>query len=238
MMSEDALGTWISGRISSRRVDLSRMLLGWVGVKIGVKGRSQIGCLPVDEDVARDHDGQHGTAGCVRSMTPDWCGDPAGPYNLRRNVSASHLHARRRCRGSYLRPRARAAPRRRAPEISCVKTIDDKAQYLGRPAKLLSDLEQKQTVDVAHRTEGDASCAEPIFALTVGVLGWPLAVARLLAALLLRLGADYLTLLISRSGFLGNVLRQNIAGGERAQRNKWVVAAPRRGYRRGPRSSA
>jgi hypothetical protein len=49
----------------------------------------------------------------------------------------------------------------------------------------------------------------------VGVLGWPLAVARLLAALLLSLGAGYLTLLISRSGFLGNVLRENVVGGER-----------------------
>jgi hypothetical protein len=47
---------------------------------------------------------------------------------------------------------------------SCVKTIDDKAQYLGRQAKLLADLEQKQTVDVAHRTEGDASwrCCFPL----------------------------------------------------------------------------
>jgi hypothetical protein len=65
-----------------------------------------------------------------------------------------------------------------------------------------------------------------------------MAIARLLAALLLSLGAGYLTLLISRSGFLGNVLRRNVVGGERAQRNKWVVAAPRRGYRRGSRSSA
>ena len=37
MVSEDALGMRISGGISSRRVGLSRMMLGWVGVKIGVK---------------------------------------------------------------------------------------------------------------------------------------------------------------------------------------------------------
>ena len=42
MMSEDALGTRISGGIPSRRVGLSRVMLGSVGVKIGVKDRSQI----------------------------------------------------------------------------------------------------------------------------------------------------------------------------------------------------
>ena len=36
-MSEDALGKRISGGIPTRRVGLSRMMLGWVGVKIGVK---------------------------------------------------------------------------------------------------------------------------------------------------------------------------------------------------------
>src|SRR3712207_7028019 len=41
--SEDALGTLISGGSSSRRVGLSRMMLEWVGVKIGVKDRDQIG---------------------------------------------------------------------------------------------------------------------------------------------------------------------------------------------------
>jgi hypothetical protein len=60
--------TGISGRSSSRGVGLSGPLLGSVGVKIGVKGRSQIGCLPVHGHVASDHDGPHGIAGCVRPV--------------------------------------------------------------------------------------------------------------------------------------------------------------------------
>ena len=47
-----------------------------------------------------------------------------------------------------------------------------------------------------------------IFALTVGMLGWPLAVTRLVATLVLSLGAGYLTLLLTRSGVLGKVLRR------------------------------
>jgi uncharacterized membrane protein YraQ (UPF0718 family) len=47
-----------------------------------------------------------------------------------------------------------------------------------------------------------------IFALSVGFLGWPLAVARLLATLVLSLGAGYLTLLLTRGGLLGKVLRR------------------------------
>jgi len=47
-----------------------------------------------------------------------------------------------------------------------------------------------------------------IFALSVGLLGWPLAVARLVATLILSLGAGYLTLLLTRSGLLGKVLRR------------------------------
>jgi hypothetical protein len=42
IMSEDALGTRISGGSSSRGVGLSRVMLGWVGVKIGVKDRGQL----------------------------------------------------------------------------------------------------------------------------------------------------------------------------------------------------
>ena len=46
------------------------------------------------------------------------------------------------------------------------------------------------------------------FALSVGMLGWPLALARLLGALALSLGAGYLTLMLVRSGLLGGkVLR-------------------------------
>src|SRR5688500_3347739 len=49
-----------------------------------------------------------------------------------------------------------------------------------------------------------------VFALSVGLIGWPLAVARLLATLLLSLGAGYLTLLLIRSDLLrGKVLRQS-----------------------------
>jgi hypothetical protein len=42
MMSDDALGMRISGVSSSGRVGLSRVMLGWVGVKIGVKDRGQL----------------------------------------------------------------------------------------------------------------------------------------------------------------------------------------------------
>jgi len=49
-----------------------------------------------------------------------------------------------------------------------------------------------------------------VFAFSVGLIGWPLAVARLLATLLLSLGAGYLTLLLVRSNLLqGKVLRQS-----------------------------
>jgi uncharacterized protein len=49
-----------------------------------------------------------------------------------------------------------------------------------------------------------------VFALSVGFLGWPLAVARLVATLLLSLGAGYLTLVLTRSDLLrGKVLRQS-----------------------------
>jgi len=51
-----------------------------------------------------------------------------------------------------------------------------------------------------------------MFALTVATLGWPLALARLLATLMLSLGAGYLTLFLSRSGLLGpDVLRRRLA---------------------------
>ena len=47
-----------------------------------------------------------------------------------------------------------------------------------------------------------------IFALSVGFLGWDLSVVRLIATLVLSLGAGYLTLLLSRGGLLGKVLRR------------------------------
>jgi uncharacterized membrane protein YraQ (UPF0718 family) len=47
-----------------------------------------------------------------------------------------------------------------------------------------------------------------IFALSVGVLGWDLAVMRLIATLVLSLGAGYLTLALARGGLLGKVLRR------------------------------
>jgi uncharacterized membrane protein YraQ (UPF0718 family) len=50
-----------------------------------------------------------------------------------------------------------------------------------------------------------------VFALSVGMLGWPLAVARLLATLALSLGAGYLTLALVRGGLLGDkVLRRGV----------------------------
>ncbi len=50
-----------------------------------------------------------------------------------------------------------------------------------------------------------------MFALTVATLGWPLAVARLAATLLLSLGAGYLTLALQRAGFLtSDVLRPGL----------------------------
>jgi hypothetical protein len=42
LMSENALRTGIPEGFSSRRVGLSRMMLGWVGVKIGVKGAPNV----------------------------------------------------------------------------------------------------------------------------------------------------------------------------------------------------
>src|ERR687897_700507 len=45
MMSEDALGMQIIGGASSGHVGLSQMMLGWVGVKSGVK-RSKSNWLP------------------------------------------------------------------------------------------------------------------------------------------------------------------------------------------------
>lgn len=52
-----------------------------------------------------------------------------------------------------------------------------------------------------------------IFALSVGFLGWDLAVARLAATLVLSLAAGYLTLALTRSGLLtGKVLRREAAG--------------------------
>jgi uncharacterized membrane protein YraQ (UPF0718 family) len=47
-----------------------------------------------------------------------------------------------------------------------------------------------------------------IFALSVGFLGWDLAVMRLISTLLLSLGAGYLTLALTRGGLLGKVLRR------------------------------
>jgi uncharacterized membrane protein YraQ (UPF0718 family) len=50
-----------------------------------------------------------------------------------------------------------------------------------------------------------------MFALTVATLGWPLAVIRLAATLVLSLGAGYLTLALTRSGLLSaDVLRESL----------------------------
>ncbi len=50
-----------------------------------------------------------------------------------------------------------------------------------------------------------------IFALTVGMLGWPLAVTRLAATLVLSLSAGYLTLALTNVGLIGKVLRRTEA---------------------------
>ena len=49
-----------------------------------------------------------------------------------------------------------------------------------------------------------------IFTLTVGILGWPLAVSRLGASLALSLGAGYLTLLLCRLGYFRQILPTGI----------------------------
>jgi uncharacterized membrane protein YraQ (UPF0718 family) len=55
-----------------------------------------------------------------------------------------------------------------------------------------------------------------IFTLTVGILGWPLALARLGASLALSLGAGYLTLALTRMGYFSRILPEaqeaNLAG--------------------------
>ncbi len=52
-----------------------------------------------------------------------------------------------------------------------------------------------------------------IFSLSVAMLGWPLACARLSATLILSLGAGFATLALTRSGWLGHVVlrAQNVA---------------------------
>ena len=49
------------------------------------------------------------------------------------------------------------------------------------------------------------------FALTVSMMGWPLAVARMLATLVLSLGAGYLTMALTRGGMLAEVLKRPAA---------------------------
>lgn len=75
-----------------------------------------------------------------------------------------------------------------------------------------------------------------IFALSAGFLGWPLATARLVAALLLSLGAGYLTLALTRSGVLGKVLRREVVekDGEEAS----AVSTPPEPVRVGTKSAA
>ena len=45
-----------------------------------------------------------------------------------------------------------------------------------------------------------------IFSLSVAMLGWPLACAQLSATLILSLGAGFVTLALTRSGWLGHVV--------------------------------
>jgi len=62
------------------------------------------------------------------------------------------------------------------------------------------------------------------FALTVSMLGWPLAVARLAATLALSVGAGYLTVALVRAGLLGtNVLRRPAASQSSATKGRLPV---------------
>jgi uncharacterized membrane protein YraQ (UPF0718 family) len=66
-----------------------------------------------------------------------------------------------------------------------------------------------------------------IFALSVGLIGWPLAVVRLLATLALSLGAGYLTLALVRGGFLsGPVLRGKAEERRRAEEERRGAEEP------------
>jgi hypothetical protein len=62
------------------------------------------------------------------------------------------------------------------------------------------------------------------FALTVSMLGWPLAMARLAATLVLSLGAGYLTVALVRMGLLGaNVLRHSATSQPSAPKSRLPV---------------
>ena len=58
-----------------------------------------------------------------------------------------------------------------------------------------------------------------IFALSVGILGWPLALARLAATLALSLGAGYITLVLTRHFTLTDISGKSARGFGRSRRN-------------------
>jgi hypothetical protein len=66
-----------------------------------------------------------------------------------------------------------------------------------------------------------------IFILSVAILGWPLALARLGATLILSIGAGYITLMLTRSGFLSQTLlcQQGVAVGYRAPTPVGIASA-------------
>ena len=68
-----------------------------------------------------------------------------------------------------------------------------------------------------------------IFTLTIGILGWPLALARLGASLTLSLAAGYLTLLLCRMGFFSRILP-----GEGEQSHQLQVSACCKAQREAP----
>jgi uncharacterized membrane protein YraQ (UPF0718 family) len=63
------------------------------------------------------------------------------------------------------------------------------------------------------------------FALTVSLMGWPLAVARLAATLVLSLGAGYLTLVLTRGGLLGDDVLRRRPWGRPATKGRLPVIA-------------
>lgn len=68
-----------------------------------------------------------------------------------------------------------------------------------------------------------------IFTLTVGILGWPLALSRLGASLALSLGAGYLTLLLCRLGYFRKILP-----GEEEESHQLKVSACCKAQREAP----
>src|SRR3712207_2469353 len=124
MMSEDALGMRISRGSSLGRVGLSRMKLGWVGVKIGVKAEVKLAAFQY-KGIACRTVGRRRRLGCAKMR--------------RRGMSW------RQCTGATRRPSRPAASTNalRRPDLRCGR-VDDGLQR--RPEELqecLSDFSRR-----------------------------------------------------------------------------------------------